>query len=55
VDEVVVVYQSGRRLCPVAKGIIRGIGAHYDDPLAVSEESCMHEGADVCELVVTRA
>lgn len=54
-DRVIVVYQSGRRLCPVAKGLVLGVGDHYDEPLSVTENRCMHEGAEVCELVVERS
>jgi hypothetical protein len=54
-ERVIVVYQSGRRLCPVAKGLVLGVGDHYDEPLSVTENRCMHERADVCELVVERS
>lgn len=51
---VTVVYRSQRRLCPVAIGLVRGVGDHYGESLTVSEERCMHEGGDRCELVVER-
>ncbi|MGQ0537366.1 MAG: heme NO-binding domain-containing protein [Gemmatimonadaceae bacterium] len=52
--QVVIRYSSPRRLCAVAKGIIRGVGQHYGETLTVEETSCMHEGAQECTLVVTR-
>lgn len=51
-DAVRVEYRSDRGLCPVAKGIARGVGDHYDEPLVVTEEACMHDGAEHCEIVV---
>lgn len=53
-ERVTVEYRSGRRLCFVAKGIVHGIGDRYGAELTVSENSCMHEGAEYCELVVER-
>jgi predicted hydrocarbon binding protein len=51
-DAVRVEYRSDRGLCSVAKGIARGVGDHFDEDLVVSEESCMRDGADHCEIVV---
>lgn len=51
--QVVIHYASPRRLCAMAKGILRGIGSHYGEPLVVVETSCMHAGATACTLVVT--
>jgi predicted hydrocarbon binding protein len=53
-DEVVVLYRSRRRLCAVAKGIIRGIARHYHERVQVTEETCMHRGASECRIVVRR-
>jgi predicted hydrocarbon binding protein len=54
-DRVSITYASDRELCDLAKGLVRGIGAYYDEPLAVNEPACMHDGDPHCELVVTRA
>jgi len=51
-DAVRVEYRSERELCSVAKGIARGVGDHYDEPVVVTEEACMRDGAEHCELVV---
>jgi hypothetical protein len=53
-DRVTIVYESPRRLCPVAIGLVRGVGRHFDETLSVTEDRCMHRGDDRCELVVTR-
>ena len=54
-DTVTVEYCSDRGLCSVAKGIARGVGDHYDEEVVVTEEACMQEGAECCELVVRAA
>ena len=51
--EVIIDYRSERRMCSVAKGIVRGIAAHFGDPITIRELSCMNEGADLCRLSVT--
>jgi predicted hydrocarbon binding protein len=51
-DEVTVEYRSDRNLCSVAKGIARGVGDHYDEPVVVTEDACMRDGDEHCELVV---
>ncbi len=53
-SQVTIEYSSPRRLCAVAKGIMRGVAAHYREPLVISETTCMHVGARVCTLVATR-
>ena len=53
-DRVSITYASDRELCDLAKGLVRGIGAYYDEQLAVDEPACMHDGDPHCELVVTR-
>jgi predicted hydrocarbon binding protein len=46
--EVTVTYTSARRLCHVAKGIIRGLSRHLDEPVLIDEPQCMHRGAERC-------
>jgi predicted hydrocarbon binding protein len=52
VDRISIRYTSARRLCHVAKGIIRGLAKHYAEPIALEEPECMHHGAAQCLLVV---
>lgn len=53
-EQVTVIYDSPRRLCAVAKGIIRGVGEHYKEQLILRETSCMHVGAVACTIEVDR-
>jgi len=53
-SQVTIEYSSPRRMCSVAKGIMRGIAAHYRESLVITETTCMHSGARVCTLVATR-
>jgi predicted hydrocarbon binding protein len=52
-DRIEIHYTSARRLCHVAKGIIRGLSQHFGETARIAETSCMHEGAQRCVLVVT--
>jgi len=51
-DEVRIIYTSPRKLCAVAKGIVRGVAAHYGDTVAIDEASCMLRGDANCTLNV---
>jgi hypothetical protein len=54
-SEVVVHYTSSRRMCSLAKGICRGLGAHFGEQLEISEPACMLTGASECRIVVRLA
>jgi predicted hydrocarbon binding protein len=47
-----VTYTSARKMCPVAKGIIKGLGTHFNQQLTVTETACMHRGATACRMEV---
>ena len=51
-DEVAITYTSARRLCMVAKGIIRGAGRAYATELELIEERCMLRGDPECYIKV---
>ena len=53
-DTVVVRYGSPRRMCAMARGIIRGLASHFEEEIAVLESQCMLEGASECTLEVSR-
>lgn len=53
-DRVRVTYSSDRELCPLAVGLIEGVGTYYDEPFAVEEGTCMLDGDDRCEILVAR-
>lgn len=50
--ELVVAYVSQRKLCAFAKGIVRGIAAHYGERTHITETTCMLEGAEQCTLEI---
>ncbi len=45
-------YQSPRKLCHLASGLIRGAAEHYQTTIELSELQCMHDGAQKCTFVV---
>jgi len=51
--EVVIFYDSPRKLCSVAKGIVKGLARHFGDAAAIVEERCMLTGSPDCTLLVT--
>lgn len=53
-EEVVITYDSPRKLCAVARGISRGIAKHFGERIAISDRSCMLSGAPKCVIVVKR-
>jgi predicted hydrocarbon binding protein len=52
-NQVTVRYTSKRKLCFVAKGIVQGLAAEFDEPLRIAEPECMHRGGEACILVLT--
>jgi predicted Ser/Thr protein kinase len=53
-DELQMVYSSGRQLCCVAKGIVKGVARHYGETIHIAEDACMLKGDPYCALHVTR-
>src|SRR6266850_588382 len=53
-DEVVISYDSPRRMCRLARGIIRGLATSYQEGVTIDEPACMLNGAPACELIVRR-
>lgn len=54
VRAVEITYSSQRKLCAVAKGIVRGVAQHYGERVEIVEATCMHQGAPVCLIQVTK-
>ncbi len=52
-ERVVIEYESPRRWCALAKGLIQGVADHYGDGIQIAEERCLLKGDPFCELVVT--
>lgn len=42
-------YQSARKLCHLAEGLLHGAAEHFEIALDISQSSCMHDGADACQ------
>lgn len=53
--EVVIEYGSSRRLCALAKGIVRGIAKHYTESVTIDETACMLLKAPTCRIRVALA
>jgi hypothetical protein len=47
-SEVELRYGSPRKMCSIAKGISKGIAAHFGEKLEIEDRSCMLEGAPEC-------
>lgn len=47
-DEIELRYDSSRRLCRLARGIVKGIAREYHEEVTVVEYECMHRGASAC-------
>ncbi|WP_422055231.1 heme NO-binding domain-containing protein [Sphingomonas sp.] len=50
--ELIIRYNSPRKLCALAHGFIDGSAAYYREAVTVDHRSCMHDGADECALAV---
>lgn len=53
--EVHLSYNSDRKMCAVALGIVRGVAKHFGDSVTIVESACMHRGAPSCEISVRLA
>jgi len=51
-DEVVVHYQSPRRMCVYLFGIIDAVGEHFKENLEITQPKCMHSNDPECEIHV---
>lgn len=45
-------YRSDRRLCPVLRGLILGVGIHFGEEIEVEEIACTEKGDEVCIMEV---
>lgn len=50
-DEIILTYDSPRRLCFLACGIAKGIASHFGEKLTLEERSCMLRGDTACIIV----
>ncbi len=49
-QELTMLYNSPRKLCMLAEGLIAGAATHFDAEYTLSHDTCMHDGADHCRL-----
>ena len=50
--EVVVIYESERKLCALAKGIARGVSKYYGERIEINELTCMLKGKPTCTIAI---
>jgi hypothetical protein len=50
--DLVMGYDSHRRLCAFAEGLIEGAAAHFDEPVAITQPTCMLRSDPACEIVI---
>lgn len=53
--EIELRYDSARRLCRLARGIMKGIAHSYGEKIEVVEYECMHHGAPACVMHIRDA
>lgn len=46
--EVILTYDSTRKLCAVARGIARGLARQFKEALTIDDERCMQRGDPAC-------
>lgn len=47
-------YESPRKLCHLAEGLIEGAAEHYQEKYLLKHDKCMHKGDDYCEFIISR-
>jgi hypothetical protein len=52
-DRLVMIYRSPRKLCPVMRGLYKGLGAAFGEKILVNETTCMLKGAHECRFELT--
>src|SRR5262249_3624605 len=51
-EGVIIDYSSPRKMCTVAKGIVKGIAKHYNEQVLITEKDCMLKGSVKCSISV---
>lgn len=47
-------YESPRKLCQLAEGLIKGAADYYSEEYLLAHNKCMHDGNDYCEFIISR-
>ncbi len=50
--DLVMGYDSHRRMCAFAEGLIQGAAAHFGEPVTIDQPTCMLRGDPSCDLVI---
>jgi len=50
--QIVLSYNSPRKLCYCAEGLLFGAAKHFQQQITISHDVCMHQGADHCLFVI---
>lgn len=51
-SEVVVIYDSERKMCALARGIARGVAIHYGEQIEITDLTCMLKGKPSCTIAI---
>jgi predicted hydrocarbon binding protein len=51
--DLVMYYQSKRKLCHLSEGLILSAAAHFQQKITIEQPECMHTGHEKCKLVVS--
>ena len=51
-DELIMIYNSKRKLCTFLKGLITGVAVHYNEKIEIEELECMKAGTTHCKLKI---
>ncbi|THC41868.1 heme NO-binding domain-containing protein [Massilia sp. Mn16-1_5] len=51
-EQLVIGYNSARRLCALAEGFMQGAAEHFQEQAAITQSQCMHAGDDKCSFHV---
>lgn len=49
-SEISLLYFSERKMCALAEGFTIGVAAQLGEEVTVSQASCMHDGAETCDI-----
>jgi predicted hydrocarbon binding protein len=51
-NEVTVRYESRRRMCAMARGLVHGVARYFGEEVEIAEPACMLKGHSACTLLV---
>ena len=52
-NELIMHYESGRKMCAFAEGLVRGAANHFGEQVTISHTSCMKDGDKRCSLRIS--